>query len=171
MVNMDDIKHHLESYLVHDGFSKILESLKSESYTFNYSFESIKRELALQKEKMQKPKSIGQIINELMIEKGIEKSSYIYERANISRDYWSKLISNKIKEPSLKVLYKLAIAFELNIEETNTLLSNFNRAFSEDASMLDQIVAYFINEKIYSTELIDQILDEFEEETLFSIAN
>ncbi|MFJ7368279.1 helix-turn-helix domain-containing protein [Lysinibacillus sp. NPDC098008] len=168
MVNLDDIKHHLESYLVHDGFGKILKSLKSESDNFNYSLESIKRELALQKEKLQKPKSIGQIINELMIKKGIEKSSYIYERANISRDYWSKLISNKIKEPSLKVLYKLAITFELNIEETNTLLSNFNRAFSEDASMLDQIVAYFINEGIYSPELIDQILYEFEEETLFS---
>lgn len=106
-----------------------------------------------------------------MIEKGIEKSSYIYERANISRDYWSKLISNKIKEPSLKVLYKLAIAFELSIEETNTLLSNFNRAFSAEAIMRDQIIAYFINEKIYSPKLIDQVLYEFEEENLFTIAN
>ncbi|MBD8034586.1 hypothetical protein H9632_16075 [Solibacillus sp. Sa1YVA6] len=57
------------------------------------------------------------------------------------------------------------------IEETNTLLSNFNRAFSNDASMFDQIIAYFISEKIYSTEVIDQILYEFEEETLFTIAN
>lgn len=99
---------------------------------------------------MQKRKTIAE-----MIKKGIEKPSYIYEKAVISRDYCSKLISNKIKEPSLKVLYKLAIAFELTIEETNMLLSNFNRAFSNDASMFNQIIAYFISEKIYSTEVID----------------
>lgn len=66
------------------------------------------------------------------------------------------------------MLYKLAIAFEFNIEETNTLLSNFNRAFAENASMFDQIIAYFINEKIYCRDSIDTLLYEFEEETLFS---
>ena len=171
MVNANDIKHHLESYLIYDGFRKILKSLKYESTTFNHSFESIKKELSLHKDNMKKRKTIAEIINDLMIKKGIEKPSYIYDKAGISRDYWSKLISNKIKEPSLIVLYKLAIAFELSIEETNALLSNFNRAFSEDASMLDQIIAYFINEKIYSTELIDQLLVEFDEEALFSVAN
>lgn len=171
MLNVDEIRDHLESYLIYDGFSKILQSLKSESCIFYNNLDSIRRELTISKEKLKKRKTIAEIINALMIEKGIEKPSYIYEKAGISRDYWSKLISNKIKEPSLKVLYKLAIAFELTIEETNSLLSNFNRAFSTDSSMFDQIIAYFINEKIYSTELIDQILDEFEEETLFSIAN
>lgn len=166
-----DIKHHLESYLIYDGFSKILQELKNESLTFNYSLESIKRELKLKKATLARRKTIAEIINELMIEKGIEMPSQIYKKAGISRDYWSKMISNKIKEPSLKVLYKLAIAFELSIHETHALLSNFNRAFAEDTSMFDQIIAYFINEKIYSPDLIDQLLYEFDEETLFTTAS
>jgi hypothetical protein len=167
------LKEDIHYFIYSGGFNKLLEYLNTINHSateafFGHSLSSIYSELRIIQQGMKKKRSITDFINTWMREKNVQRPSYIYKRGNIKKEHWSKLISGVPHEPELKTLYRLAIAFELTIEETYELLLNFNRAFSPESNMTDQIVSYFITNKIYEPSQIDAILHEFGEETLFS---
>lgn len=167
------LKSKIHNFIYNGGFHDLLDYLNTISHmdnetVFGHSLSSIYSELSIIQRGMQKRKSISDFINKWMREKNIKRPSYIYNRGNIKKEHWRKLTSGVPYEPELKTLYKLAIAFELTIEETHEFLLNFNRTFAPDSNMTDQIVSYFITNKIYEPSQIDVILHEFGEETLFS---
>lgn len=171
------LKKEVHSFIFHGGFNDLIDYLntlatvENEVPVLGHSLSSIYAELSIIKSNMKTRKSISYYIKKWLKEKNIQRQSYIYKRANIERDHWRKLVSGTTHEPELRTLYKLAIAFELTIEETNEFLLNFNRAFSSGSNMTDQIVSYFISNRIYEPAVIDEMLHEFGEEALFSDDN
>ncbi|MEK5233481.1 hypothetical protein MHB42_17390 [Lysinibacillus sp. FSL K6-0232] len=169
----DTLKKNIQSFIYNGGFHDLLDYLATISHNndkavFGHSLSSIYTELSIIQRGMKKRKSISDFINTWMRDKNIQRPSYIYNRGNIKKEHWRKLTSGVPHEPELKTLYKLAIAFELTIEETHEFLLNFNRTFAHDSNMTDQIVSYFIANKIYEPSQIDAMLHEFGEATLFS---
>lgn len=89
----------------------------------------------------------------------------VYKKANINRQHFAKIRKNKDYKPKKATVYALAIALELNIAETSDLLARAGYAFSH-SNVSDVIVEYFIKQKKYDIDIINQVLFEKGESTL-----
>jgi len=99
-------------------------------------------------------KHLQQLINK----KGL-KNSEIYTAANISKQYFSKLLKGQVKPSKEKVLC-LAVGLRLNLDETVDFLRLAGYAFSP-ISQTDVVVKYFIIHKDYSVMKIDITLFDY----------
>jgi O-acetyl-ADP-ribose deacetylase (regulator of RNase III)/transcriptional regulator with XRE-family HTH domain len=77
----------------------------------------------------------------------------VYKRANLDRKLFSKIRTGKGYMPSKRTAVALAIALELDVEETEDLLKRAGFALSQ-SQLFDVIVSFFIENGIYD---IDQI--------------
>ena len=104
-------------------------------------------------------KHLQMIINK----KGL-KNSQVYAAANISKQYFSKLLNGKVNPSKEKVL-SLAVGLRLNLDETIDLLKLAGYAFSP-ISQTDLVVKYFIENKKYNVIEIDIYLFDLGLDTL-----
>ena len=102
-----------------------------------------------------------------LIKKSGATDAQIYKKANISRKLFSKIRNNKHYKPSKKTALALAIALELNLDETKDLIGRAGFALSH-SNLSDIIIEYFIKHEEYDTYQIDAVLFEFDKSTLFS---
>ncbi len=77
------------------------------------------------------------------------KDSEVYARANLDRKLFSKIRCNPDYHPKKKTAVALAIALQLDMEETVELLGKAEWALSS-SSKFDIIVTYFIQQKHYN---------------------
>ena len=89
----------------------------------------------------------------------------VYKKANIDRKHFSKIRSNKDYNPSKKTALALAIALELNLDETRDLLARAGLALSP-SNMFDLIIEYCITTENYRVHEINSILFEYDQPTL-----
>ncbi len=89
----------------------------------------------------------------------------VQKRANIDRKAFSKLKCGTTRNPSKPTALALAIALELNLDDTKDLLSRAGLALSP-CSRQDLIVQYFIEKEIYDIYVINEALFEHGEPTL-----
>ena len=94
-----------------------------------------------------------------LMEASGKKDSEIYNRANISRQHFSKIKSTKDYSPSKPTVLSFAIALELSLEETNDLLARAGFALSH-ASKFDLVIESFITRGKYDIFEIDEVLFE-----------
>lgn len=99
-------------------------------------------------------KHLQQLINK----KGL-KNSEVYAAANISKQYFSKLLKGQVKPSKEKVL-ALAVGLRLNLDETTDFLRIAGYAFSP-ISQTDAVVEYFIEHEDYSVMKIDIVLFDY----------
>jgi transcriptional regulator with XRE-family HTH domain len=99
-------------------------------------------------------KHLQQLINK----KGL-KNSEVYAAANISKQYFSKLIKGQVKPSKEKVL-ALAVGLQLNMDEAIDFLRLAGYAFSP-VSQTDVIVEYFIMHRDYNVMKIDIVLFDY----------
>ena len=99
-------------------------------------------------------------------EKGISDTD-CYKRANVSRQTWHKIITDPHYTPKKNTAIALAIALELNIDETQALLATAGFILSK-SSLFDVIIMYCIVKGIYDVFQIDTILFRYDQTTLFS---
>ena len=99
-------------------------------------------------------KHLQQLINK----KGL-KNSEVYAAANISKQYFSKLIKGQVKPSKEKVL-ALAVGLRLNMDEAVDFLRLAGYAFSP-VSQTDVIVEYFIRHQDYNVMKIDIVLFDY----------
>lgn len=99
-------------------------------------------------------KHLRQLINK----KGL-KNSEIYTAANISKQYFSKLLKGQVKPSKEKVL-SLAVGLRLNLDETVDFLRLAGYALSP-ISQTDIVVQYFITHEDYSVMKIDITLFDY----------
>ena len=99
-------------------------------------------------------KHLQQLINK----KGL-RNSEVYAAANISKQYFSKLLKGQVK-PSKDKMLALAVGLRLNMDETADFLRIGGYALSP-ISQTDTVVEYFIRRQEYNVLKINIVLFDY----------
>ena len=100
-----------------------------------------------------------------LIDKRGKKDSEIYNRANVSRQHFSKIRNNPDYKPTKATAIAFAIALELDMEETRDLIGRAGYALTR-SSKFDLIIMYFIQQKNYNLFDINEALYEYDQSLL-----
>ena len=100
-----------------------------------------------------------------LITEGGEKNSTIYNRANIDRRHFSKIVNHDDYQPSKQTVLAFAIALKLGFEKTKALLAAAGFTLS-NANLADVIVSAFIENQIFDVILVNQILYKYKQPLL-----
>lgn len=109
--------------------------------------------------------SFGEYLQQMINKKGM-KNSEVYAAANLTKQYFSKLLKGKVTPSKTKIL-SLAVALRLNMDETIDFLRMSGYAFSP-FSQVDKIFEYFICNEIYDIYRIDIVLFDYGLPTLIN---
>ena len=106
----------------------------------------------------EKTSSFVEYLYQLMNKYGIDNPSDIYNKANISRQLWSSIISEK-SHPSLNVCIKIALTMKINNHECKYLLkkAGYTLASSNKYAL---IIRYAIENKIYDINEVNKLLED-----------
>lgn len=100
-----------------------------------------------------------------LIDQSGKKDSYIYKKANISKQHFSKIRSNPDYRPTKPTAIALALALELDMEDTLDLIGRAGFTLT-NSSKFDLIIQYFIQQKNYDVIQINLALYEFDQPLL-----
>lgn len=100
-----------------------------------------------------------------LIDRQGQKDSVIYKKANLSKQHFSKIRNNPHYKPTKPTAVALALALELNLEETKDLIGRAGYALT-NSSKFDLIIRYFIEQKNYDILQINMALYEFDQTLL-----
>ena len=107
-----------------------------------------------------KEKTIGfvEYLYSLLDKYKIDNPADVYNKANISRQLWSSIISEK-SNPSLNVCLKIALTLKVNNHECKYLLkkAGFTLASSNKFAL---IIRYAIENKIYDISKVNKLLED-----------
>lgn len=106
----------------------------------------------------EKASSFIEYLYSLMDKYGFSNPADLYNKANISRQLWSSIISNK-SNPSLNVCLKLAFALKVNNHECKYLLKKAGYTLSS-ANDFALIIRYAIENKIYDIYKVNELLEQ-----------
>ena len=108
--------------------------------------------------KQLKSSSFVEYLYSLMDKYGFKKASDVYDKANISRQLWSSIISEKSK-PSLNVCIKIVFTLKCDNHECKYLLkkAGFTLASSDKFAL---VVRYCIENHIYDIQKLNDMLEE-----------
>ena len=120
--------------------------------------EELKEFIKRHKSNEEKSKDFGMYLDTLMAKHGFKKDSELYNKANISKQSWSLIISGKVT-PSLNTLVKIAFALEVDNHECKYLFkkAGYTLASSSDYAL---IIRYCIENKIYDLYKLNEYLKE-----------
>ncbi|WP_078551755.1 hypothetical protein [Bacillus alkalicellulosilyticus] len=85
--------------------------------------------------------------------------SEIYKKAQMDRKHFSKIRTNVSYRPGKNTIIALALALELTIEDTETLLGSAGYSLS-DSEYSDLVVQFCIERKIYNLNEVNYALDQ-----------
>lgn len=97
-----------------------------------------------------------------IIEKRNLKTSDVYRKANIDRKHFSKIKNNPDYRPSKITAIAFALAFELDLDETDDFIGKDGYKLTH-SSRFDIIIEYCIENKIYDVLEVNDILYDFGE--------
>ena len=113
-------------------------------------------------------KRVGETFQERLLrlidEKGLTDPE-VYKRANMDRKLFSKIRCTSGYRPGKRTVIALAVALELNLDETVDLLGRAEMALSP-SSKADLIVEYCISNRIYDIYEINTILLKYDQPLL-----
>lgn len=102
-----------------------------------------------------------------LIDKTGKKDSDIYKKANLSKQHFSKIRNNPNYKPTKTTAISLALALELDLEQTKDLIGRAGYALT-NSSKFDLIIRYFIEQGNYNVMEINIALYEFDQTLLGS---
>ena len=100
-----------------------------------------------------------------LIDKTGQKDSAIYKKAGLSKQHFSKIRNNPEYRPTKPTAIALALALELDLEQTKDLIGRAGYTLS-NSSKFDLIVRYFIENHVYDIVQINIALYEFDQPLL-----
>ena len=89
----------------------------------------------------------------------------VYGNAQIDRKLFSKIVSDKEYKPSKDTAIALVLALNLTLDEANDMLSRAGYTFSH-SNKRDIIIEYFIRERLYDIDDINDVLFKLGQKTL-----
>lgn len=103
--------------------------------------------------------SFREVLFKMIDERGFRDSD-IYKKAGIDRRHFSKIRTNPKYRVSKNTAIALAIALELDIDETEDLLNSAGYSLS-DSETFDLVIQFCIEKKIYNLDAINEALYYF----------
>ena len=103
----------------------------------------------------------------LLIRKKGLKNATVYKRANISKQYFSKLMNSPNANPTKPTAIALALALELDLTQTMDLIGRAGYTLT-NSSIFDLIIQYYIERRIFNVIEINMTLYEFDQSLLGS---
>jgi len=100
-----------------------------------------------------------------LIDKSGKKDSEVYNKANVSRQHFSKIRNNPNYKPTKPTAIAFAIALELDMDQTRDLIGRAGYTLT-NSSKFDVIIMYFIQKRIYNMFDINEMLYEFDQSLL-----
>ena len=100
-----------------------------------------------------------------LIDKTGKKDSEIYNKANVSRQHFSKIRNTPDYKPTKPTAIAFAIALELNMDETRDLIGRAGYTLT-NSSKFDVIIMYFIQNRNYNMFDINETLYEYDQSLL-----
>lgn len=97
-----------------------------------------------------------------LIDKTGKKDSYIYKKAHVSKQHFSKIRNNPNYKPTKATAMAFAIALELDLDQTKDLIGRAGYALT-NSSKFDVILTYFILHKRYDMYEINDTLFAFDQ--------
>ena len=94
----------------------------------------------------------------LMEKYGFENASNLYNKANISRQLYSSIISGK-SNPSLNVCLKIVFALKVNNHECKYLLKKAGYTLAS-SNKFGLIIRYAIENGIYDIDIVNDLLEK-----------
>lgn len=120
--------------------------------------ETLKAFIEKHQSNKEKSSSFVEYLYSLMDKYGFENASDLYNKANISRQLWSSIISEK-SNPSLNVCLKLALAMEVTNHECKYLLKKAGYTLSS-SNKFALIIRYAIENKIFDVYKVNELLEQ-----------
>ena len=102
-----------------------------------------------------------------LIDRAGKKDSEIYKKALLSKQHFSKIRNNPNYKPTKPTAISLALALELDLEQTKDLIGRAGYALT-NSSKFDLIVRYFIENRMYNVVEINCVLFEHDQSLLGS---
>ena len=127
---------------------------------------SVAKAMSLEEMLKQEDAGFTQTLLHLIDDSG-KKDSEIYKKANISKQHFSKIRNNPGYKPTKPTAIALALALELDLEQTKDLIGRAGYALT-NSSKFDLIIRYFIEQKNYDLMQINLALYEFDQALLGS---
>ena len=100
-----------------------------------------------------------------LIDKTGKKDSEIYNKANVSRQHFSKIRNNPDYKPTKPTAIAFAIALELDLKQTEDLIGRAGYTLTR-SSKFDVIIMYFIQKRNYNMFDINETLYEYDQSLL-----
>ncbi|MBB5226786.1 hypothetical protein DYE50_05325 [Treponema ruminis] len=94
------------------------------------------------------------------------KAAEIYKPALMTRQNYSKIVTNFTKHPKFEACIQLAFGLKLDLADTTELLRRAGKAFSDKS--YDRIIMYFIENGRYDMFELNKALDKMGEEPIGS---
>ena len=144
-----DVKSYIDEHYINDGHERRrLLMIEREALAKNAAAENSQQPIESFSEQLLR-----------LIDASGKKDPEIYNRANISRQHFSKIKSDPDYSPGKLTVLAFAIALELPLDRTNDLLARAGFALSH-ASIFDLTVESFITRGKYNIFEIDEALFE-----------
>jgi hypothetical protein len=102
-------------------------------------------------------KSFGRILMQLVGDRCDGKASVCYKNAGVSRQVYSRVISDPMTRVSRRTVFQLCVGLRLTREESENFIKAAGYAFG-DTDMESQVFAYCLSNKILSLFDINDLL-------------
>lgn len=100
-----------------------------------------------------------------LIDQSGKKDAEIYNKANVSRQHFSKIRNNPDYRPTKPTAIAFAIALELDLDQTADLIGRAGYALTQ-SSKFDLIIMYFIRRRRYDMFEINEALFTYDQSLL-----
>ena len=119
--------------------------------------ETLEEFIKRHKSSKEKTSSFVEYLYSLMDKYGFSNASDLYNKANISRQLWSSIISDKSNQ-SINVCLKIAFALRVSNHECKYLLKKAGYTLAS-SNKFALIIRYAIENKIYDIYKVNELLE------------